>query len=180
SDDPSFRTLSGEVVPHFAAVWVDQTKLNGDYYFKHYWAMGDASNLKGMRAGLFDFEMREGSWLERREFLIEGRQRRVAALSPQDVQELAGAIPRDAVYARLRALGEGDGVASSLIRNTILDRAPKDETSGVRRARLHEELDPASEGGADDSWEEGYTYLGSDYDEAIDDPSDAEEGEGNK
>src|SRR5205085_11820379 len=177
SDDPSFRTLSGEVVPHFAAVWVDQTKLNGDYYFKHYWAMGDASNLKGVRAGLFDFEMREGSWLERREFLIEGGQRRVAALSPQDVQELSGAIPRDAVYARLRVFGEGEGVASSLIRNTILDRAPEDERGGVRSARLHEEFDPATEGGTGDSWGEDYSYLGGDYDEAIDDTSDAEEGE---
>ena len=142
--------------------------------------MGDASALKGMRAGLFDFEMREGSWLERREFLIEGGQRRVAALSPRDVQELTAAIPRDAVYARLRVLGEGDGVASSLIRNTILDRAPEDAANGVRSARLHEEFDPVAEGGADYNQSEDYSYLGGDYDEAIDDTSDAEEGEANK
>ena len=181
SDDPSFRTLSREVVPHFAAVWVDQLKLNGDYYFKHYWAMGDASAMKGVRAGLFDFEMRGGSWLERREFLIEGMRRRVAALSPRDVQELTAAIPRDAVYARLRVLGEDDGVASSLIRNTILDRTPEDEAGGARSsARLHEEFDPVAEGGAGDSWGEDYSYLNDDYDEAVDDTSDDEEGEVNK
>jgi hypothetical protein len=177
SDDPSFRTLSGEVVPHFAAVWVDQAKLNGDYYFKHYWAMGDASGLKEIRAGLFDFEMREGSWLEHREYLLEGKQRRVAALSAEDVQELGGSIPADAAYARLRVLGEGAGGAASLIRDAILDRAHVDEAGGKKSGRLHEEFDPVSEGGADDSWGDGYSYLGSDYDNKIDDPSDAEEGE---
>src|SRR5256714_7772081 len=181
SDDPSFRTLSREVVPHFAAVWVDQLKLNGDYYFKHYWAMGDASAMKGMQAGLFDFEMRGGSWLEHREFLIEGGRRRVAVLSPRDGQELTAAIPRGAVYARLRVLGADDGVASSLIRNTILDRTPEDEAGGARSsARLHEEFDPAAEGGAGDSWGEDYSYLNDDYDEAVVDNSDDGEGERHK
>src|ERR1051326_1490158 len=43
SDDPSFKTLSNEVTPHLMSVWVDQSRLNGDYYFKHYWAMGDTA-----------------------------------------------------------------------------------------------------------------------------------------
>src|SRR5205085_923116 len=79
SDDPTFKTLSGEISPHFASVWVDQSKLNGDYYFKHYWAMSDAARLRGMRAGLFDFEMRESSLLERREFLTKGEERQSVA-----------------------------------------------------------------------------------------------------
>jgi hypothetical protein len=33
SDDPAFKTLSSIVSPHFAAIWVDQAKLNEDYYF---------------------------------------------------------------------------------------------------------------------------------------------------
>src|SRR5947209_9699743 len=167
SDDPSFKTLSGEVVPHFAAVWVDQTKLNGDYYFKHYWAMGGASGLKGVRAGLFDFEMREGSWSEHREFLTEGGKKQIAALSAQDVQELAGAIPAGAAYARLRTLSGEPGEASSLVGNTLLDRAPEESAGGGRGARLREEFNPVYE--RDEGYNGGdYSYLGSDYDGAID------------
>jgi hypothetical protein len=176
SDDPSFRKLSAGVVPHLAAVWVDQARLNGDYYFKHYWAMGHASELKGIRAGLFDFESREGAWLEHREYLLEGRQRATSALSAQDVRELAGSIPADAAYARVRVLGENAVDAPSLIRDAILDRADEDKGGGSGRGeRLHEEFDPLSEGGEDGSWSDEYSYLGTDYDERIDDPSDAEE-----
>lgn len=171
SDDPSFKTLSGALAPHFAAVWVDQTRLNGDYYFKHYWAMGGASDTKGIRAGLFDFEMREGSWTEHREFLTEGMKNHAAALSTQDVQELSEAIPAEAAYARLRALGGEPGEASSLIRNTILDRAPE-ESGGGRGRRLHEDFNPADEGDEEYGGRD-YTYLDRDYDKALDDPSDA-------
>jgi hypothetical protein len=177
SDEPSFKTLSGEVVPHFAAVWVDQTRLNGDYYFKHYWVMGGGAALKGIRAGLFDFEMREGSWAEHREFLTEGGKGRAAALSAQDVRELSAALPAAAAYARLRALAGEPGEASSLVRNTLLDRAQEESAGGGRGRRLHEEFDPAYEGREDYGGGGDYTCLGSDYDEAIDDPSDAGEGE---
>jgi hypothetical protein len=175
SDDPSFRKLSAGVVPHLAAVWVDQARLNGDYYFKHYWAMGHASELKGIRAGLFDFESSEGSWIEHREYLLEGRQRPTVALSAQDVRELSGSIPADAAYARLRILGEDAGDASSLVRDTIIDR-PREDRGGVGRGgRLHDEFDPVSEGDDGGSSGDGYSSLGGDYDERIDDPSDAGE-----
>lgn len=170
SDEPSFRTLSGEVSPHFATVWVDQSKLNGDYYFKHYWAMGDAARPLGMRAGIFDFEMREGSWLEHREYLVQNsKQRRSTALSTQDLQDFGATIPSEATYAGLRVLG--DGGAASLVRDVLLDRLP--EAEARRGARLHEDFDPVSEEGGDYSGD--YSYLNSDYDETIDDSSDAGE-----
>lgn len=176
SDEPSFKTLSAELAPHLASVWVDQTRLNSDYYFKHYWAAGVAPETARMRAGLFDFEMREGSLLERREFLVDERRKHAAALSPEDVRELSAAVPRDAVYARLRVVGgEGGALASSLVRDAVLDRVAVEETGGNRGARLHEDFDPVSEG-ENYSWAGDYTYLDGDYDEAIDDSSD-EEGE---
>ncbi|MCA1592829.1 MAG: hypothetical protein LC754_09315 [Acidobacteria bacterium] len=58
SDDASFGALSSETQPHDMTVWVDQSKLNGDWYFKHYWAMPNVEELKTLRAGMFDFEMR--------------------------------------------------------------------------------------------------------------------------
>src|SRR5205085_11088948 len=131
-----------------------------------------------VRAGRVDFEMREGSWSEHREFLTEGGKKQIAALSAQDVQELAGAIPAGAAYARLRTLSGEPGEASSLVGNTLLDRAPEESAGGVRGARLHEEFNPVYE--RDEGYNGGdYSYLGSDYDEAIDDPSDAGEGGAN-
>ncbi len=174
SDDPSFKTLSREVAPHLASVWVDQTRLNADYYFKHYWTMSGASALKGIRAGLFDFEARDGSWLERREFLLEGGRRPTASLSARDAQELSGRVPSDAAYVRLGVLK--GAAASSLVRNVISDRAPDEVVDDGDPGRLHEEFDPVRGGRTDYSWGDDYSYLDGDYDEAIDDPSDSEEG----
>jgi hypothetical protein len=36
ADEPAFKILSQKVKPHFATIWVDQSRLNADYYFKHY------------------------------------------------------------------------------------------------------------------------------------------------
>ena len=172
SDDPSFKALSADLSPHLAAVWVDQARLNADYYFRHYWAMGDVSRLGGMRAGLFDFELRRGSLLERREYLLQGAARqRGAAPSPRDLQELAASIPADAAYARLRVLEGGADTAASLIGDALLDRLPVEEKKGGR-VWLHGDFDPASEADDDDSWGD-YSYLGDDYDQAINDPSEA-------
>jgi hypothetical protein len=174
SGDPAFKTLSREMVPHLASVWVDQSRLNGDYYFRHYWAMADAAALKGIRAGIFDFEMRDGSFLERREFLLEGGRTQVAPLPPRDVQELNESLPTDAAYSRVRVLADGAAGASSLVRNALLDRARGGGRSSSSR-RMHEEFDAVSEARADYSWGDDYSYLGDDYDESIDDPADPEE-----
>jgi hypothetical protein len=60
TDDPSFQSLSRSLAPHFLTVWVDQSKLNDDWHFKHYWLMSKVSDLKNLRAGIFDLEMQQG------------------------------------------------------------------------------------------------------------------------
>jgi hypothetical protein len=69
ADDPNFKSLSEKVTPHFATIWVDQSKLNADYYFKKYWLMQNVAELKTIRAGIFDLEQQQSRWIERREFL---------------------------------------------------------------------------------------------------------------
>jgi hypothetical protein len=170
SDDPTFKTLSGEVSPHFAAVWVDQSKLNGDYYFKHYWAMGDAARLAGVRAGLFDFELREDRLLEHREFLIQGETKRSPAPPLQDLKELASSIPNEAAYARVRVLNARAETAASLIKGTLLERLPVGEKRGDARRRARGDFDPSYE---DNDYSSGdYEYLGDEYDRAINDTPD--------
>jgi hypothetical protein len=173
TDEPSFKTLSRELSPHFASVWVDQTRLNGDYYFKHYWAMGDAARLKKIRAGLFDFEMRDGSWIERREYLVDGRGRGVDGLTARDLEALGASVPTEAAYARLRAITDGAAGASALVRDTLLDRVPEAGSGGGHGGEgLHEGFDPATESESDYEWNGGYWYLDSDYDRAIDEPDE--------
>src|SRR6185503_6642638 len=53
AEDPTFKALSRKVKPHFATIWVDQSRLNADYYFKHYWLMQNVDELKTIRAGIF-------------------------------------------------------------------------------------------------------------------------------
>jgi hypothetical protein len=174
SDDPSFKTLSGEVTPHLMSVWVDQSRLNGDYYFKHYWAMGDAARLAGVRAGMFDFEMREGSLLERREFLTQGDARRGAAPRVQELRELAASLPKDAAFARVRALDEV--AAASLVKDTLLDRQPADvKKRHASGGWTHDDFDASSYEDDEDYSRSDYTYLGNDYDQAINDAPDEED-----
>jgi hypothetical protein len=175
SDDPSFKTLSREVAPHLATVWVDQSKLSGDYYFKHYWAMGDSARLASLRAGMFDFELRDGSLLERREFLTQGEARRDATPRAQVLNELASSIPNDAAYARVRVL-DGEA-AAALVKETLLDRLPADGGKGRARGSAHEDFDPSDEDGDDYRLSE-YSSLGDDYDRAINDAPDEEDAGG--
>src|SRR5262249_19504397 len=94
SDDPSFQVLSSALAPHFATVWVDQPKLNEDWYFKQYWLMSKVGDLKEIRAGIFDLELREEKWVERREFLTNSnRLRSAAAISTETQQQIAAIMP---------------------------------------------------------------------------------------
>jgi hypothetical protein len=173
SDDPSFKTLSGEVTPHLMSVWVDQSKLNGDYYFKHYWAMGDTARLAGIRAGMFDFEMRDGSLLERREFLTQGDARRGTAPRVQELRELAASLPKDAAFTRVRALDEV--AAASLVKDTLLDRLPADVKKRRAGGWTHDDFDASSYENDEDYSRSDYTYLGNDYDQAINDAPDEDD-----
>jgi len=178
SDEPSFKALSRGLTPHLAAVWVDQTRLNADYYFRHYWAMADAARLKKIRAGLFDFEMREGSWIERREYLVE-KGGGGDGLAARDLEALGASVPREAAYARLRALPEGAAGASALVRDTILDRVQEAGAGvGYGGEGLHDGFDPMTESESGYEWGDGYWYLDSDYDVAIDDPDEEDEASG--
>ncbi|MEP7343482.1 MAG: hypothetical protein ABI977_37530, partial [Acidobacteriota bacterium] len=109
ADEPSFQALSKTVEPHFVTVWVEQTKLNDDWYFKHYWLMSDVDELKNMRAGMFDLEMQAGKWIERREFLLNGKVAPVfnnaeAALSKQTLQTIEKIVPADVPFVQLRSI----------------------------------------------------------------------------
>src|SRR6185503_9830759 len=122
ADDPAFRTLSRKVKPHFATIWVDQSKLNADYYFKHYWLMQNVNDLKFIRAGMFDLERQESKWIERREFLMTvPAARSNSGLSDAELRQLNSRIPDDAPFVRLRSLVNSSNLSGKIVRDTLFD-----------------------------------------------------------
>jgi hypothetical protein len=178
TDEPSFQTLSKTTTPHFMTVWVNQTQLNDDWYFKRYWAMRNAEDLKHLRAGIFDLELQNNRWVERREFLLDGRAPNSgAALSKQSLQQIERVIPADAPFAQIRAVGGDQNAAVEMIRDALFD-GKADAAKGRRHwnwSRYYgSDFEVADEDG--DSYDGSrYSYLSDDYNVDVDDPDAAGE-----
>jgi hypothetical protein len=178
SDEPSFQSLSKAVTPHFVTVWVNQSALNDDWYFKRYWAMQNIADLKHIRAGMFDLELQQNKWIERREFLTDGKATKTgAALSPQALQRIERIVPADAPFAQIRSADGDQTVAVELVRDALFDgkveRAKKSrdwswhsyDSSDFEVASEDEEYYGSSR----------YSYLSYKYNLEIDDPGDTPE-----
>jgi len=171
ADEPSFQALSKTVEPHFVTVWVEQAKLNDDWYFKHYWLMSDVNELKNIRAGMFDLEMQEGKWIERREFVLNGKAANAGAgLSKQMLQTVQTIIPADVPFVQLRTVVGNTNATAELISGSLFDG--KIETPGkqtrVRWDRFNDSEFEVSESESDLPGENHYSYLDSDFDSTID------------
>lgn len=175
ADDPTFKTLSQKVTPHFATVWVDQSRLNNDYYFKHYWLMQNADELKNIRAGIFDLERQESKWIERREFLTTGpSERRNSVMTVAELRQLNSRVPDDAPFVRFQSLGNNTGLSGKVIRDTLFD-SPVEQDGNSRSwswdSYSSDDFYPISDDDYD--YYDRYAYLDDSYDKAINDPYDA-------
>ncbi|HMZ22351.1 MAG TPA: hypothetical protein PLD20_30750, partial [Blastocatellia bacterium] len=168
NDEPSFQSLAKTVTPHFVTVWVEQAKLNDDWYFNHYWLMSDAAELKNIRAGMFDLEMRQGSWVEHREFLLNGKANVGAALPKQTVQRIEQMIPADVPFVQVRAVG---GDAAELVSGALFDGKVQAAKRKGRKVKWQNYFDSEFEvSAADGEVDDGeYFYLSHDFDRTIDD-----------
>jgi hypothetical protein len=159
-------------------VWVDQTQLNDDWYFKRYWAMRNAEDLKHMRAGIFDLELQNNRWVERREFLLDGRAPNPgAAPSKQSLQQIERIIPADAPLAQIRAVGGDQNAAVEMVRDALFD-GKIDAAKGRRNWSWSRYCGGDFEvAGADENSYGGsrYSYLSDDYNIDVDDPDAAGE-----
>ena len=175
SDDPAFKTLSGIVNPHFVTVWVDQAKLNDDYYFKHYWLRQNVPELKSIRAGMFDLELQDGQWIERRDFLTTGKPTRKSSQIPApEVARIQSQIPGDVPFLEIQSLGDDLSLTASLIHDTLLDR--RSEQTGRNNSWSWTSYDDSefySACNEDSEDYDRYAYPGPEYDSTIDDPYDA-------
>jgi hypothetical protein len=175
ADEPSFKNLSRKLMPHFVTVWVDQAKLNHDYYFKHYWLPQNVDELKGIRAGMFDLEQQNGRWIEHREFLTTAKNNASSApISDAELKRLYSLAPEDAPFVRVRKVADDPGLSATLLRDTLFDRG-QDETEQVGAPWSWESYS-ADNFYTDDNdaneWNH-YSDLDYRYDSLIDDPYDA-------
>lgn len=172
-DEPEFQALAKIVRPHFVTVWVQQSKLNDDWYFKHYWLMSEIADLKSIRAGMFDLEMQQGQWIERREFLTNSNANS-AAVSSQVAGRLQQLVPADVPFVQLRSV-DGDSTAvADLVSGALFTGKPRRSTA----ARSNRDWENYSGSYFEVSSEEGdldegrYSYLGYEYDSEINEASD--------
>jgi hypothetical protein len=172
SDDPAFKTLSTVLTPHFATVWVDQAKLNDDWYFKHYWLMHNVDQLRGIRACIFDLEFQDGKWIERRDFLTAGKTARTNPGIPLAVaQRLRVMVPDEVPFFKIQSVTNQPARLATLVRDTLIDRQQHEQKRSRDLWSWESYDDYRFYPNADeDSSYDRYTYLNSDYESSIDDP----------
>jgi len=160
TDEPSFKSLTEHSKPNLVSVWVNQTALNKDYYFKRYWLMPNTNELKNIRAGIFDISLEEKKIVERRKFLLE-KEVKTVKLNPAETQKMLSLVPPNVSFYRLQAANATTSVGA--IFDCIFDRkisTPKTEPRNY--------LPGFSFYDFDDSRQRDYEYLDRKFDETID------------
>lgn len=173
SDEPDFLALAKTVTPYFITVWAAQSKLNDDWYFKHYWLMSEPAELKNIRAGMFDLEMQQGGWVERREFLLNVKPNALAAMSPQVAERLRQIVPADVPFVQVRAVGDDANALADAVSDTLFTGKPK-PTADRKANRDWENYSDSyfDVSSAEGDGEYRYSYLGYEFDSTIDENDD--------
>ena len=160
ADEPSFKSLTENLEPNLVSVWVNQTALNKDYYFKRYWLMPDANKLKNIRAGIFEITLEEKKIVERRKFLLENAAN-TPKLNPDDTQNMISLVPADISFYQVRTADAK--TSADAIFDCILDR--KTQTAKTESRNY---FPGYSFYDFDESEHRDYEYLDRKFDETID------------
>ncbi len=164
-DEPLFSALRSQIEPHTATVWVNQTALNDDYYFRRYWLLSDAKNLKNIRAGIFDFEIGEGKLIEHRKFLLADAPI-FSSIEPATAEQILTLVPENIPFYRLQVATSE--TIDEVIRKTIFEKREDAIKPKSKRGYDYSEMD------YDDSDWHDYEYLGDNFDGKIDEIDDDE------
>lgn len=159
-DEPSFKSLTENLKPNLVSVWVSQTALNKDYYFKRYWLMPDTNKLKNIRAGIFGISLEEKKVVERRKFLLE-KEVNTTKLNPTEMQKMLSFVTSNVSFYRLQTADAKTSV--NAIFDCIFDRKIQ-----IAKAEPRNYSPSYSFYDFDDSEERDYEYLDRKFDETID------------
>jgi hypothetical protein len=126
--------------------------------------MKNFEDLQKIRAGIFDFEMRDEGIFERRAFLLTGNKNENRQISPAEMSDLQRFIPNDAPFYKIES-GFDPQTTGDVLFDENLEKA-EPETPSQNYVRHY----------SDDFDEDYYQYydLGSDFDEKINEVEDKE------
>lgn len=169
--DPNYQALIKKIKPHYATIWVAQEKLNQDWYFRNYWIMNNITDLKNIRAAIFDIELQDKEWREERYFLTKSNltTNQISALETQNLYKL---VPQNLPYFKIEAITSADQI-SKLIHNYMFDNDIEPEKSDNSRSNYRSYYV-----NTDDTYEsyyDSYYLYGSNYEKEINDPIDADD-----
>jgi hypothetical protein len=156
-DEVNFKKLCEKITPNLITLWVDQEKLNTDYYFKRHWLMSNVEDLQNIRAGIFDVSLDENSLMEKREFLLKVPQN-PARIPPSDAKDLLNKVPENVPFYRLQKINEKR--LGQAIYDTLFDKQIVEQKSPKRSNHL-------SYYDGDNYYRSDYDYLDSDFDEDV-------------
>ena len=159
-DEPSFKRLTENLKPNLVSVWVNQTVLNKDYYFKRYWLMPDTNKLKNIRAGIFGISLEGKKVVERRKFLLE-KEVNTTKLNPTEMQKMLSFVTSNVSFYRLQTADAKTSV--NAIFDCIFDRKIQ-----IAKAEPRNYSPSYSFYDFDDSEERDYEYMDRKFDEMID------------
>lgn len=165
SDELLFKSSSEKIQPHAVTVWLNQTILNDDYYFKHYWLMSDVADLKNLRAGIFDFELAAEKIVERRRFLLEEPIQSMP-VRHSAANELLAFVPPNAPFYRLQSANPK--IIDEVMEKTIFTRSKSTAKSRKRSTNY------SSFGDYDHFRRSDYDSLSEEFDRVINDDEDGE------
>lgn len=173
ADEPDFHTLVRKQNAHAATVWVNQTELNNDYYFRRYWLMPNRAELKKFRAAIFDLEISEANWTERRAFLLAEKQNAGAKIDETQARRLVKMLPETTAFYNLRAIenkpdAQAEAISKTLFENSSPLYSMENRASWNRRDYFY--ADFGSSG--DERSYVNYNRLDDEFDEKIDEEED--------
>lgn len=173
-DEPSFRDLSRMVPSHAVTVWVDQAKLNEDWYFRHYWIQQNLAELKEIRAAIFDLEFQNKKWIERREFLRTDKtdsDRHVISIPL--LHRVTQIVPEEIPFIQVQALAPGTDQVVNMLREALSANRKDDSKKETPRPYYYSSDEGIGEEEHDNYG--AYSSLSHDYDLLVDNPEDAGE-----
>ncbi len=157
-DELTFTRLSEKLTPNLMTIWVNQEKLNADYYFKRYWLMSDVEDLQNIRAGIFDLELSANGLIEHRRFLLK-QPRTESKISNVEASEMLAKVPANAPFYRLQKADDKN--IGEAVYNTLFDRENTVEKSHkVTYTTSYSDY-------ANNFDERRYSYFAGDFDENV-------------
>ncbi len=162
TNDSAFTRLAAKTDPQLATVWLDQQKLNNDWYFRQYWLMSEIEDLKNLRSAMFDFAILETKLVEKRVFLTTEK----AApnkIKPAEITRISALIPDNVPFYEIESAEKIN--LDDLVGDVLFDK--KNESNQNVNVQTKEVY-------SFDDWGKSYSYsyLDNDFDKKINETKD--------